>query len=69
MADENGGRLAHCLVERVKVDESSGQITAVLVDLGLGGDGDGDDQNTPPGRTEHPPARPAPRTPSMEASP
>lgn len=67
MADENGGRLAHCLVERVKVDESSGQITAVLVDLGIGGERD--DQDSTTGQRETPPARPAPRTPSMEANP
>jgi len=37
MTTENRGRLIRALVEHVVVDEPSGRVTAVLVDLGIGG--------------------------------
>ena len=33
MSQENRGRLVRAIVEKVEVDERSGQVTAVLVDL------------------------------------
>ena len=35
---ENRGRLVRAIVEKVEVDEPSGQVTAVLLDLDLGDD-------------------------------
>ncbi len=40
LTDNNRRRLVRCLVERVEVDEPSGRVTAVLVDLGLDDDDD-----------------------------
>ena len=54
---ENQGRLVRAVVEKVKVDERSGQVTAVLVDLDLD-----DDallpEPMPPSRTKNAEARP-----------
>jgi DNA invertase Pin-like site-specific DNA recombinase len=57
--DENRSRLVRCLVERVVVDEPSGQVTAELVDLGLAGEEDDDAEVAAPA---------APAT-TMEAAP
>ena len=67
LTNENRGRLVRGLVERVEVDEPSGQVTAVLVDLGLG-DADSDQEDTT-GQSKKPPVWPAYRTPSIEATP
>jgi hypothetical protein len=39
MTLENRARLVRAIVQRVEVDEESGQVTAVLVDLGVDDDG------------------------------
>jgi hypothetical protein len=55
--DENRSRLVRFLVERVEVDEPSGQVSAALVDLGLADEANDEDVAAPASAT------------TMEASP